>query len=164
MLSLLWSIEFNQQEGFLCKYYFSHFIYLVFKSLTRGSVLIYFRDSGRERGDWEREKNSSERETSNGCLLYSPCLGLKCNMSMCPDQKSNLRSFSVQDDASNNWATPAGPIFLILNLVCLAWLKQEVISIRLEYWDTLEVWEFWLLTQTTIRWSIEHRLVTVLLI
>lgn len=38
-------------KDFCANIIFSHFIYLVLKSLPRGSVLISFRDSGRERGD-----------------------------------------------------------------------------------------------------------------
>ena len=69
-------------------------------------MLIDFREKGRE---GERQRNIDVREkTSTGCLLVHTLTGDQfSNAGRCPNQESNPRPFSLQDEAPTKRATLA---------------------------------------------------------
>ena len=64
----------------------------------------------------EKERETSMRETSIGCLLvWAWTRDWTYNLGMCPDQESNLRPFGLWDDTPTNWATQARAHYPIFN-------------------------------------------------
>ena len=81
-----------------------------FKSSPK-DLLIDFRETGRGRG--EREKNKCETEVSFGCLPYAPWLGIKSQL------------FGDQDITPTDWATGPGPHEAFLNQI----IDGEIIAV-----------------------------------
>ena len=81
--------------------YFYLFIYY-FKILNQGHFFIALKERGMV---GEGDRHHCERETSTGCLLIHTH-----NLSVCPDQESNLWPFGLQDNAPTNLVTCAKAI------------------------------------------------------
>ena len=61
-------------------------------------------------GRKEGAKHRCERETSIGCLSHiTPTGDWTCNLGMCPDQESNWRPFTLQDDIQPTELHWSGP-------------------------------------------------------
>ena len=65
-------------------------------------MFIDFRGRGRE---GQREISMWEKNINHLPPIRAPRGDCTRNLNMCPDPELNLQTFSVREDAPNNWAT-----------------------------------------------------------